>query len=98
MSGSLVVADKPIAVLAGHEDAFIGDVGARFLDARDFMIEEIIPMECADSTGYVSIPLKDSNPTAPEEAGYGENYAVFTDNIQAKVEMDIPSIAGDYDL
>ncbi len=89
ISGSLVVADKPIAVLAGHEDAFLGDVGARYVDARDFMIEQVIPAEYWDSTGYVGIPLVDASPLDETQPGYGENYRVYTDNPKgAAVELN----------
>ncbi|MEP7235362.1 MAG: choice-of-anchor D domain-containing protein, partial [Ignavibacteriota bacterium] len=99
MTGSIVTSDKPIAILAGHEDAFQGDVGARFLDARDFMIEEMIPAEAWDSTGYVSIPLKEGNGINSEDPGYGENYRVFTNYPQtAKVSLFLPNVPLPYDL
>jgi len=99
MSGSTVISDKPVAVLAGHEDAFLGDVGQRFLDARDFMIEQVIPAEYWDSTGYVSIPLKDAQPIDETQPGFGENYRVYTDNpTGAKVVMDNSCVSGDIDF
>ena len=99
LSGSIVISDKPIGVLAGHEDAFLGDVGARYLDARDFMIEEVIPAEYWDSTGYVSIPLKDAQPVDESQPGYGENYRVYTkDTSGAKIVMDNACVSGDVDF
>ncbi|MDP4236371.1 MAG: T9SS type A sorting domain-containing protein [Bacteroidota bacterium] len=80
MSGSIVTADKPIAVLGGHENAFFGDAGARVLEGRDFMVEQVIPSEYWDSTGYVSMPLKDGAGTQGGDPGYGENYRVYTDD------------------
>jgi hypothetical protein len=81
LSGSTVVSDKPIAVLAGHEDAFIGEAPTNSLiDGRDFMIEQVIPSEYWDSTGYVSIPLYGAQPDDPTSSGYGQNYRVFTNN------------------
>ncbi len=94
MSGSLVVSDKPIAVLGGHENAFLGDVGSRTLEGRDFMIEEVIPSEYWDSTGYVSIPMKDGAGTQAGDAGYGENYRVYTNDIKgAAVKMSDCNVA-----
>ncbi|MDP4221086.1 MAG: T9SS type A sorting domain-containing protein [Bacteroidota bacterium] len=89
LSGSIVTSDKPIAVLAGHEDAQLGDIGDGSLDTRNFMIQQMIPAESFDSTGYVSIPLLDSPGTDVANPGYGENYRVFafdTNNVgvQAK--------------
>ncbi|HXC07068.1 MAG TPA: IgGFc-binding protein, partial [Bacteroidia bacterium] len=44
LSGSTVVSDNPIGVLAGHEDAFIGEAPSNgALDGRDYMIEQVIP-------------------------------------------------------
>ncbi len=88
MSGTVVVSDKPIAMLAGHEDAFIGDVGARYVDARDFMIEQAIPAEFFDTTGYVSIPLVDAAPLDETSPGYGENYRVYTDQPTSSIVMN----------
>ncbi len=94
MSGSLVVSDKPVAVLGGHENAFLGDVGSRTLEGRDFMIEEVIPSEYWDSTGYVSIPMKDGAGTQPGDAGYGENYRVYTNDVRgAAVVMSDCNVA-----
>jgi hypothetical protein len=81
LSGSTVTSDKPIAVLAGHEDAFIGEAPSNgLLDGRDFMIEQVIPAEYWDNTGYVSIPMAPASPTDETRAGYGQNYRVFTDD------------------
>ncbi len=94
ISGSTVVSNKPIAVLSGHEDAFIGDVGSRTLEGRNFMIQQLIPSESWDSTGYVSIPLKDGAGTQPGDAGYGENYRVYTNDIYgAAVRMSDCNVA-----
>ena len=81
LSGSTVVSDKPIGVLAGHEDAFIGEAPSNsLLDGRDFMIEQVIPSEYWDSTGYVSIPLVPAQPVDESATGYGQYYRVFTNN------------------
>ena len=88
LSGSTVESDKPIAVLGFHENAMIGDVGQRYLEARDFMIEQLMPAEAWDWKGYVNIPLKDTQPQDEAESGYGENYRVFTNNENgAKVDL-----------
>ena len=77
ISGSIVESDKPVAVLGGHENASLGAVDMTF-DPRDFMVEQMIPVDFWDTTGYVSIPLKDSQPADPTNEGAGENYRVYT--------------------
>ncbi|MDP4230872.1 MAG: choice-of-anchor D domain-containing protein, partial [Bacteroidota bacterium] len=77
MSGSIIVSNKPIAVLSGHENADIGFASISS-DQRDFMVEQMIPAEFWDTTGYVSIPLKDSQPADPGNEGAGENYRVYS--------------------
>jgi hypothetical protein len=77
LSGSIITSDKPISVLAGHEDAFINSITLT-IDARNLMIQQLIPAEHFASDGYVSIPLQDSQPTDINAEGYGENYRVFT--------------------
>ncbi|MGF2075607.1 hypothetical protein, partial [Enterococcus casseliflavus] len=69
LSGSIVRASKPIAVIAGHEDANVGDgnTGGRSLEARDFMVEQMVPVEYWDNTGYIAIPMMDS----PNNSGGG---------------------------
>src|ERR1051325_9087188 len=88
ISGSLVQANKPIAVLAGHENAALGGVSNRHMEGRDFMIEQMIPCEFWDTTGYVSIPLRDSQP-ADEGLfdGVGENYRTYSCENSSNIEM-----------
>jgi len=77
ISGSIVEANKPIAVLGGHENAAIGGVSGRGLEGRDFMVEQMIPAEFFDTIGYVSVPLLDSQPAdANNYEGVGDNYRV----------------------
>ncbi|HET9135536.1 MAG TPA: hypothetical protein VFO76_02775, partial [Candidatus Kapabacteria bacterium] len=75
-SGSTVVSDKPVAVIAGHEDAFTqaSDVGTLHVEARDYMVEQMLPVDYWDSTGYISIPFIDSK-NAP--GGDGDNLAFY---------------------
>jgi hypothetical protein len=87
LSGSTVTSDKPIGVLAGHEDAFIGEAPSNsLLEGRDFMIEQVIPSEYWDSTGYVAIPMYGAQPEDPTAAGYGQNYRVFTNTRGTNIE------------
>src|SRR5438045_6374137 len=40
------------------------------------MIEQMVPVELWDSTGFTSITLKEGNPVADE--GMGDNYRIYT--------------------
>ena len=100
ISGSIVESDKPIAVLAGHENAAIGGVSNRQLEGRDFMVEQMIPVDFWDTTGYVSIPLKDSQPADPTTFdGVGENYRMFSwDSTAAKINFFDACTSGELDM
>lgn len=89
ISGSIVESTKPIAVIAGHENAAIGGVSNRSLEGRDFMVEQMYPWDMWDTTGYVMIPLKDSQPAdAQTYEGVGENYRIFTwDTVGSRVDF-----------
>jgi hypothetical protein len=93
MSGSTVESDKPIAVLGFHEDAILGDAPtSRVLEGRDFMIEQMMPAEFWDSTGYVSIPFPNVQPVDETSSGYGDSYRVFTnDSRGATVVLEDPN-------
>jgi hypothetical protein len=76
ISGSVIESTKPIAVISGHENANLGGTGDYSLEARDFMIEQMVPVELWDSTGFVAIPIKEGTPTA--DAGHGDNYRIYS--------------------
>jgi len=97
ISGSIITANKPIIVLSGHEDAYIGDVAGSSTEARDFMIEQLLPVEYWDVQGYIGIPFVTSSGTAG--GGVGDGYRTYTfDNTQAKIQADVVGIAGGYDM
>ncbi len=79
LSGTSIVSDRPIAVIASHEDALIdgSTVGDHpLLDARDFMIEQMLPVEYWDTTGYLTIPMIDSKGSP---GGLGDEIRMFYD-------------------
>src|SRR5439155_16938569 len=49
ISASIIESDKPIAVLGGHENAALGGLSNRQLEGRDFMIEQMIPVDFWDT-------------------------------------------------
>lgn len=76
ITGSQVTANKPVAVLAMHENAFplAGSVGSHYDEGRDFMMEQLIPAECWDTSSVISIPFVDSG--QPAEGGEGEEIRI----------------------
>jgi hypothetical protein len=76
ISGSTVVSNKPVAVIGGHEDAYTdgSDIGTILVEARDFMIEQMIPVENWDSTGYFTVPFAAAR---GGQGGEGDNIAMF---------------------
>ncbi|HET6510565.1 MAG TPA: hypothetical protein VFH43_00120, partial [Candidatus Kapabacteria bacterium] len=76
--------DKPIAVIAGHEKALIGDPSGIWTwldnDFRDMMLEQMVPVESWAKDGYVSIPFE---PPLRKDArmlknGEGDLYRMYT--------------------
>lgn len=90
LSGTTVKADKPVAVIAGNENGFVDGgnpdpAGTGRLDARDFMVEQLLPVSLMDTTGYMSIPFAESGPAST--TGSGDSYVVVasTDTLGADV-------------
>jgi hypothetical protein len=86
ISASIVKADKPVAVIAGHENAFIegSDVYDLPLDSRDFIVEQMIPFEYWDHTGYITIPFVES--VNNRGFGLGEHARVYA------FDENVPSV------
>ncbi|HET9136756.1 MAG TPA: IgGFc-binding protein, partial [Candidatus Kapabacteria bacterium] len=90
ISGTTILSDKPVSVIAGHENANIqgSSVGIyNHLDARDFMIEQMIPVEFWDTTGYISIPFVDATNA---NGGAGDEYRAFYGKL-ASASANYPS-------
>jgi len=97
MSGSIIEASKPITVISGHENASLGGTDPYGIEARDFMIEEMVPVEYWDTTGYISIPLAESLP--PGSEGQGDSYRIYSfDTANVKIHLDVEGINGGYDF
>ena len=89
ISASVISADKPVAVFAGHGNANVGDGTSFSLDSRDFMIEQMIPFEFWTSTGHISIPMIDS-PNSNGD-GVGEDLRVFVADDKVPIKVYIAS-------
>jgi plastocyanin len=96
LSGSLIEATKPIAVISGNENAIMGGADPYYTEPRDFMIEQMTPVEYWDTGGYVSVPLFESSP--PGNEGTGDTYRIYAfDNSTAQVHLDVQGIPGGLD-
>jgi hypothetical protein len=94
ISGSTIVSTKPVAVIAGQENGALGGVTNRNLEGRDFMVEQMYPTTLWDTTGYVMIPLKDSQPAdATLYDGVGEDYRTYSDS-SACINLTLGSVSG----
>lgn len=92
ITGSIVESDKPVAVISGHENAGLGSVGGRSLEGRDYMVEQMIPVEHWDNTGYVSIPFVDSDPDNND--GTGDFYrGIVYDSTGANISISGANMA-----
>ncbi len=98
MSGSIIEASNPIGVIAGHENAFglLGGATPYSIEERDYMVEQMIPVELWDSAGYISIPLAEAQ--FPGDAGHGDTYRIYSydDTSLAHVHLGIGSGGDDY--
>jgi hypothetical protein len=93
ISGSIVESDRPVAVISGHENMGYGSVAGRSLEGRDYMVEQMMPVDYWDNTGYVSIPMVDSDPYNADATG--ENYRTYTyDPNGARIDMSIAGFSG----
>ena len=98
LSGTIIEASRPIIVLSGHEDAFIGDGANVSAEQRNAMIEQMIPYEFWDNVGYIGIPFTNSGAPSANTGGIGDVYRVYThDPGIAKVQADVGGIPGGYD-
>jgi hypothetical protein len=84
ISGSTVTSDKPVAVIAGHERALLGDPSGIWHsldnDVRDIMIEQMTPVEDWE-TEYPSIPMVPPPSVSRLLVnGTGEMYRVYTND------------------
>ncbi len=80
ISGTSILSSKPIAVIAGHENALTdkSDTTNTAIESRNFMVEQMLACEYWDSTGYISLPFAESPATPP--IGIGDEYRIFTNN------------------
>ncbi|HEY6172272.1 MAG TPA: IgGFc-binding protein, partial [Candidatus Kapabacteria bacterium] len=97
ISGTMISADKPIGVIAGHQDAAVGDGNSNGFetDGRDFMIEQLVPVEFWDNKGIYTIPMLESKGNPIE--GVGENYRVYVSDVSEPTGVQVFTSATTYD-
>jgi hypothetical protein len=83
LSGSLVVADKPVAIIAAEEAAFNGQhpFGT---DNRNLIAQQMVPVEFWRTHDYISMPIMDVPGLAPENLSYGDLFRVFADQTRVQ--------------
>lgn len=90
ISSSIVKSNNPVAVIAGNPDAYVdgSDVYDFRVEQRDYMVEQMVPVEYWDNTGYISIPLMEA-PSARD--GFGEELRIYADdqNVPSVVHADL---------
>ncbi|MEI8134612.1 MAG: choice-of-anchor D domain-containing protein [bacterium] len=97
LSASLIESTSPVAVISGHENAFLGGVEPFLMEGRDLMVEQMIPEEYWSDQGSVMIPL--AEPTPSGTVGNGDTYRIFTfENANVKAHLDVQGIAGGFDF
>jgi hypothetical protein len=77
-STSEVESDKPVAVLAGNESAFLTSTPSPNQPKRDLSIEQMVPVEFWDGKDNLSMPFVDSQTAQSGDDNIGEAYRVFT--------------------
>jgi hypothetical protein len=101
MSGTTIESSKPVAVIAGHQRATIGDPGEQTanLDAdfRDMALEQMIPVESWEREGYISIPFYEVPfNTSMYDGGKGDLYRFYTDESSDQVDIFEGGITSPY--
>jgi hypothetical protein len=90
ISASIIKSNKPVAVISGHEDAYIygSDVAGFNLEARDYMVEQMIPVEYWDNTGHITVPFIDSPNNNGEGVGEHARIYVYDKYVPSTVTAD----------
>ncbi len=97
LTGTIIESSKPIIVISGHEDAFLGDGANTTSEQRNYLIQQMVPYEFWDTTGYIGIPFTSSGAPSSNTGGIGDAYRVMThDPGAAIVQADVGGIAGGY--
>ncbi|MFI5262982.1 MAG: choice-of-anchor D domain-containing protein [Candidatus Kapaibacterium sp.] len=95
ISGTTILASSPIVVISGHEQANVGGIlaGAE----PNCLLEQLLPYEYWDSTGFISIPFYE--PTPPADEGSGDLYRIYTyDSGSANTHLNVVGISDGYDF
>ncbi|MFI5202330.1 MAG: IgGFc-binding protein, partial [Candidatus Kapaibacterium sp.] len=95
LSGSIVQADHPVAVIAGCESAFNGETAASVLsdEQRNMSVEQMIPVDFWTDKDYVSVPTAQDPNVDPSSNSAGNQYKIFTYNPGTKLTVSITNIS-----
>jgi len=95
LSGSTVIADYPVAVIAGEEAAFNGQHPFAS-DQRNLIVQQMVPVEFWRSRDYISMPFIDVPGLQPEDPSYGDLYKIYTFDPQGTTATLFDSKGGSY--
>jgi hypothetical protein len=93
ISGTIVEANKPVTVISGHQMAAVGDGWCEWQgqfgesDSRDYLIEQLIPVEFWDNTGYYGVPFLSPKDTV--KLGLGDNYRIYSSDTDVPSSIDV---------
>ena len=92
MSGSTVVSDQPVAVIAGCEAMYNGETryAGNGGDQRDLSVEQMVPVQYWTSVDYASMPFMDSPGGAFDDPSAGDQFKIYTfDSSGTKISFSI---------
>ncbi|HWF43712.1 MAG TPA: IgGFc-binding protein, partial [Candidatus Kapabacteria bacterium] len=92
LSGTTVTSSKPVAVIAGHGDAINGETQTTLQqggDQRNMLVQQMVPVQYWQSSGYVSMPFMDSPGVTSDDPSAGDLFKIFTDTEATSVSFDI---------
>jgi hypothetical protein len=93
ISGSIIESDKPVGVIAGHENNGFGSVSGKSTEGRDYMVEQMLPHEYDAVSGIVTLPNIDSKPNNAD--GTGDNIRVYTWELNgAEIQLFLQGTSG----
>ncbi|HET6400395.1 MAG TPA: choice-of-anchor D domain-containing protein [Candidatus Kapabacteria bacterium] len=95
LSGSIVHADKPVAVIAGCESAFNGEtaLSVQSDEQRNMSVEQMIPVDFWTDKDYVSMPTAQDPNEPPSDGSAGNQYKIFTYNPGTNLTVAITKIS-----
>jgi len=95
LSGSIVQANHPVAVIAGCESAFNGETAESVLsdEQRNMSVEQMMPVDFWTDKDFVSMPTAQDPNEDPSDGSAGNQYKIFTYNPGTKLTVSVDKIS-----